>query len=310
MRTRPVSIAVILIALVVGGLLGVLFERSIGLESVLFALGMEDLLKAEKEPRTGVAGIPSEYQGELQLFILAGQSNMAGYGDLPESASAPDPRVYVFGNDYRWKLATDPVDDPFNQVDRVSEDIDAGFGPSLSFASAILENHPDMLIGLVPCAKGNTTIYEWQRNLSDDSLYGSCLKRTRAASNMGEVAGLLFFQGEADALDARRHRERTLLPDQWGEHFSVFVSDWRADLGMPELPVIFAQIGTTTRSDIYPNWAIVQLQQEQVQLPFVEMISTRDLTLQDEVHFSTEAYRSIGRRLAEGYLAILEGHEE
>src|SRR3990172_5531475 len=100
MRTRPAYIVVILTALVIGLVLGVLFERSYGLESVLFALRMEDVIKTGNETRMEEDDIPVEFQGKLQLFILAGQSNMSGYGDLPSSALEPDPRIYVFGNDY------------------------------------------------------------------------------------------------------------------------------------------------------------------------------------------------------------------
>jgi hypothetical protein len=213
-----------------------------------------------------------------------------------------NPRIYVFGNDYQWRLAVEPVDDPTNQVDKVSKDTNAGFSPALSFATAILEKRPEMLIGLIPCAMDSTSIDDWGRNLSDNTLYGSCLKRVHAASTMGNVAGILFFQGESDALDPKKNPELTLSPNQWADKFTVFISDWRSDLGLPELPVVFAQIGTNTRPNRYPNWKIVQEQQSSVRLPFCKMITTNDLTLGDTVHFTTESYEIIGERFAEAYL--------
>ena len=107
--------------------------------------------------------IPEELQGELSLFILAGQSNMSGRGKVPAAGQNTNPRVLVFGNDYRWRIAVEPIDDPSNQVDWVSEDQDAGFGPALAFATSLLEQRPDMAIGLVPCARGGSSIYQWQR---------------------------------------------------------------------------------------------------------------------------------------------------
>ena len=98
-------------------------------------------------------------------------------------------------------VADHPIEDAFNQVDMVSENRLAGFGPGMDFAFGSLERHPDIVIGLIPCAKNSSGIIQWQRDLSDQSLYGSCLKRARAASPMGEIAGILFFQGETD--DAR-----------------------------------------------------------------------------------------------------------
>ncbi|MBD1847881.1 hypothetical protein H6F89_31785 [Cyanobacteria bacterium FACHB-63] len=51
------------------------------------------------------------------------------------------------------------MDDLTNQVDKVSEDKDAGFGPSVSFATALLEQRRNMVIGLIPCAKGGSSIH-------------------------------------------------------------------------------------------------------------------------------------------------------
>lgn len=251
--------------------------------------------------------IPGEYQGKLQLFILAGQSNMSGRGDIPQSVAEANPRIYVFGNDYQWRLAVEPVDDPSNQLDKVSEDANAAFSPSLPFAATILERRPEMLIGLIPCAMDSTSIHDWGRSLSDNTLYGSCLKRARTASTMGTIAGILFFQGESDALDPGKNPELTLSPDQWAEKFSVFIGDWRSDLGLPELPVVFAQIGTNTRPNRYPNWKLVQEQQSSVRLPFCKMITTDDLALKDTVHFTTESYHIIGKRFAEAYLEFPQG---
>ncbi|HEY9651696.1 MAG TPA: sialate O-acetylesterase, partial [Coleofasciculaceae cyanobacterium] len=226
-------------------------------------------------------------------------------GDLPQSGTTINPRIYVFGNDYRWKLAREPVDDSSNQVDKVSEDTPAGYSPALSFATTVLKQNPDRVIGLIPCAKGGSSIHEWQRNLSENTLYGSCLKRVRAASLMGNVAGFLFFQGEIDTVDPKEQPDRTFSPNQWAEKFTILVRDWRSDLNWPELPVVFAQIGSNTEPNRFKNWAVVQEQQRKVQLPFSTMITTNDLPLRDYAHFTTESYQIIGQRFANAYLDLL-----
>jgi hypothetical protein len=216
--------------------------------------------------------------------------------------------VFTFGNDYHWHVAAEPVDDPAGQVDKVSQDAWAGAGPSLAFALALTERDPARVIGLIPCAKEETTIADWQRNLSDRSLYGSCLKRARAASTMGQVAGLLFFQGETDAADPKLFPNQSLRPEQWASNFAAMVNDFREDLALPQLPVVLAQIGTTTySSEIAPYWEIVRTQQRSVQLPATAMITTDDLALQDEVHFATPSYQVIGRRFAEAYWGLVQG---
>jgi hypothetical protein len=243
--------------------------------------------------------------GNIALFILAGQSNMSGRG-LEFNPDETDPRVLVFGNDYRWHQAIEPIDDPTGQVDQVSEDLGAGYSPGMAFALASLEHNSRLVIGLIPCAKGASSIKEWQRDLSDQSLYGSCLKRVRAASTAGQVHGILFFQGEADAVDPDLLPEHPPDPENWPALFISFVQDFRTDLSDPRLPVVFAQIGMQTAPSVLPNWDLVKQKQESVQLPWTAIIVTDDLPLQDEVHFTTESYRIIGRRFSETYWSLVE----
>ena len=215
-----------------------------------------------------------------------------------------NPRIYVFGNDYHWRTAVEPIDDPNGQVDDVSLDMDVGSGPGMPFAVSLLKQNPDMIIGLIPCAKGNSSIEEWQKNLSDRTLYGSCLKRVKAATTMGKLAGLLIFQGEADTIDPTQHPVKAPTTYGYAEKFSTFVSHFREDVSQPNLPVVFAQIGTTTEPKTFAHWKVIKKEQEKIKLPCSAMIKTDDLALKDPVHFTTESYRIIGLRFAEALLKL------
>jgi Carbohydrate esterase, sialic acid-specific acetylesterase len=305
MKPKATHISIFVVIFLAGMALGTLSEKIYGFKNIGKIIGVSHWIGAPTQIN-GISEsiVAQEHQGKLQLFILAGQSNMSGMGDMPLSGMDVNPRVYVFGNDYHWKLAREPIDDSKNQVDTVSEDKSAGFSPALSFATTLLKQSPDMLIGLIPCAKGGSLIDEWQRNLSDKALYGSCLKRVRAASVMGNVVGLLYFQGEIDAIDPKEHPRRIFSSHQWADKFSALVRDWRRDLNSPELPIVFAQIGTNTEPDRFKNWAVVKAQQRMVQIPFSRMIATDDLALKDYVHFTTESYRIIGQRFAKSYFGL------
>ncbi len=298
-RTRTAGL--LLVALCLGGIAGILFQRQVGVGR---------LLRTAKPTETPAAPpaqveIPHDLQGHLQLFALAGQSNMVGFAPLP-AEQPPLARAFVFGNDYRWREAQEPVDDPRDQVDLVSRDIspDLGTGPGVAFARALLEAKPEAAIGLVPCARGATSLHEWGRALGDATLYGSCLKRLGAAAPMGRVAGVLFFQGEADAADPAQAGNAP-SPDDYGARFTTFVENLRRDLGRPHLPLVFAQIGSTTTPGAYPNWAKVQEQQAALHLPCVAMIETKDLPLGDNVHYTTASYQEIGRRFARAYQELV-----
>jgi hypothetical protein len=286
------------VVFVAGAFAGAVLQKTYGIGNLLRAAGVPYPHSAPSvPPGPVVVEIPPEDRGRLSLFILAGQSNMSGWAEVPKDQST-DSRIYLFGNDYRWREAVEPIDDAYLQVDKVSEDRGAGLGPSLAFATALLKRDPQLAIGLIPCAKSASGIVEWQRNLSDYSLYGSCLKRARAASPMGRVAGILFFQGENDAELNPRVRPR---PAEWARLFTRLVADWRQDLADSNLPVVFAQLGAIEPSMAYPNLELVKTQQQSIDLPRVSMITTDDLPLLDGVHFTADSYRTIGERFAQAF---------
>lgn len=307
--TRPRAAALLAFCLLLGAafLAGVLIQKYIGVGRFIVAakkLVYGPPVDPAPQP-TAYAGLPDAVHGRLRLIVLAGQSNMSGRAPVPE-VQAPHPRVFVFGNDYRWKPALEPVDIDTAQVDLVSRDGAAGLGPGLSFATTLAAERPDLFIGLIPCARGDSSIAEWQRSLNDTTLYGSCLKRIRAASLAGEVAAILFFQGEADALDPALYPHRDLVPEDYAARFAAVIGDLRADLSAPSLPVVFAQIGTQTSPVSFSKWDIIRVQQDAVRLSCSAMITTDDLALQDNVHFAAASYLAIGERFAVAYLGLID----
>ena len=293
------------IIFLMGGLAGAMIQKTIGVGNVLRAVGVPYPTSVSLPVNVLPAEVPREYHGEMHLFILAGQSNMVGWAPIPDGEKT-DPRIYVFGKDYRWRIADHPIEDAFNQVDMISENRIAGFGSAMDFALTSLDRHPNIVIGLIPCAKNSSGIIQWQRDLSDQSLYGSCLKRVRAASSMGEISGILFFQGETDALDPIQYPDPPPHPSDWSELFTTFIADLRNDLHEPDLPVVFAQIGTNWSPEAFPSWDIVRKQQASIQLPMTTMIATDDLPLLDGLHFTVDSYRIIGKRFADSYWTLIE----
>lgn len=291
----------------IGVLAGAVIQKTIGVGNILRAVGIPYPTSVPPgDPYVlSTAEIPQAYRGQMSLFILAGQSNMVGAAPVSEYEKT-NPRIYVFGNDYRWRIASEPIDNPHDQVDKVSEDRPAGFSPSLAFALANLNRQPQIVIGLIPCAKSSSSILEWQRNLSDQSLYGSCLKRVRAASPMGQIAGVLFFQGESDAQDPIQYPTPEANPFDWAKLFTTFITYLRTDLNQPNLPVVFAQLGSNTAPEVFINWEVVRHQQASIQLPMTAMIVTDDLPLLDGLHFTTQSYKIIGERFSEAYWDLVQ----
>jgi len=273
--------------------------RAVGLYHYVY--GPTEVLKNQLNPPS----VPAQLQGKLKLYVLVGQSNMVGTAEIPEGLKH-SANVYTFGNDYRWAPAKEPIDSPANQVDSVSLDDRAGFGPALTFAQTLVAQDSNQLIGLIPCAKAGSSITDWQQSLSDDSLYGSCLKRVRAASTMGTVSGILFFQGEADTIDPKQFP--SLRPDAqaWAEKFAIFAYNFRQDVGEPNLPLVYAQLGQPEDLEGLPNWSLVQQQQENIQIPNGQMIETDDLPMAG-IHYTADSYKVIGQRFADAIAQIKTG---
>ncbi|KAI3777379.1 hypothetical protein L1987_47179 [Smallanthus sonchifolius] len=229
------------------------------------------------------------------VFILAGQSNMAGRGGvidgdwdgiIPPEIKANPGRILRLGGDLRWVDAQEPL----------HADIDVnktcGVGPGMAFANAVLRGDPRRfrVVGLVPCAIGGSGIVEWSRG---GRLYEGLTRRAAAAvEGGGEIRAVLWFQGERDTLnisDAELYKERLR---------KLFI-DLRTDLKSPLLPVIQVALA----SGEGPYLEMVRKAQNGINLPNVKTVDAKALLLQpDGLHLSTSAQVQVGKMLAHAML--------
>eukprot|EP01022_Parablepharisma_sp_SALTPOND_P017733 TRINITY_DN2883_c0_g2_i1.p1 TRINITY_DN2883_c0_g2~~TRINITY_DN2883_c0_g2_i1.p1 ORF type:complete len:304 (+),score=110.65 TRINITY_DN2883_c0_g2_i1:765-1676(+) len=256
-------------------------------------------------PGAAASAAPLPSDG-LMLFLLAGQSNMSGRGELgrlPPGFPSQRSRIAVFNNAYQWCGPDEPLDSAVGQKDACSTDTAAGVGPGAAFAQALAELMPSARVGLVPCAKGASSLRRWAPVHQRDTLYGSCLARARAASARGKVRGVLFYQGESDAHSRAAVRA-------WPLRFAELVAAWRRDLGNPLLPVVYCQIGSLGPElrdrPRYRYWDLLKQRQAAVSIPGVAMVRTDDLPLKpDGLHLSTAGQLILGRRLAQAMHRLL-----
>ncbi|KAI3758860.1 hypothetical protein L6452_06432 [Arctium lappa] len=230
------------------------------------------------------------------VFILAGQSNMAGRGGVidgywdgvipPEIRTRPG-KILRLGGDLSWEDAAEPL----------HSDIDAnktcGVGPGMAFANAILRGDPRRfaVVGLVPCAIGGSGIEEWSRG---GRLYDGLMRRAGVAveGGGGKIRAVLWFQGERDTVnrsDAESYKEK----------LQRLFMDLRADLNSPLLPVI--QVALASGEGAYVE--MVREAQHGIELPNVITVDAKGLELQpDGLHLSTRAQLRVGEMLAHAIL--------
>ncbi|GDY19653.1 acetylxylan esterase [Verrucomicrobiota bacterium] len=217
---------------------------------------------------------------KLHLYLLIGQSNMAGRGLVEAQDKQPHPRVLTLTKEGKWVPAVDPI-----HYDKPN----AGVGLGTTFGKVMAERDATVTIGLIPCAVGGTPISRWQK---DADLYEAALKRARAAAPHGVFKGILWHQGEADS-----GKEETAKV--YAAKLDAMIAAWRKDLEQPNLPVVVGQLG-----EFYAGGAGVKLVREAQQtvperVPHTGFAPATDLNHKgDKVHFDAAAYREFGKRYA------------
>lgn len=237
------------------------------------------------------------------VWLAGGQSNMAGYSGNLIGAETPIDRVHLFGNDNRWKRATEPMDAGTDQVDAVSSENPA-HSLMLRFAKD-MEAATGVPQAIVPGPLGGTNLHtQWQRNESDHddrgTLYGSLLHRALLQNDPNPPIGFLWFQGESDSGRGTAAYESDM---------NELIARYREDLANPELWVLQAQLGTHQLQQDLEAWVSIQEAQRRVAEadPRVAVIPTADQPRSDTIHFSVAGYKTIGARFAEAAREMVLG---
>jgi len=237
------------------------------------------------------AGCSQQYsnQRNFHLYLLAGQSNMAGRGKVQELDMQVHPEVYVLNQDNEWELAKDPLH--FDKPGIV------GVGPGLAFGKAMAGYKKQVRIGLIPCAAGGSPISSWTKggyhNQTKSRPYDDALIRVKATMQSGVLKGIIWHQGESDSKPEKIQVYQAKL--------EKLIADFRRDSGDEKLPFVVAKLG-----DFYvernPNAESINKILENIPV-IVENTACVDVTglthKGDILHFDTRSSRELGRRYAE-----------
>ncbi len=276
--------------------------------------GGEYTLEVRQKDKLGNVAAHTDVSGILvgDIWILAGQSNMEGVGDLT-NVEEPSELVHNFTMAHRWELATEPLHWLIDSPDPVHSgnglrDLDEegrrqgraaargnrrkGAGLGLAFAKDLVRR-TGVPVGLVSAAHGGTSMQQWDpagRDKGGETLYGSMFKQVKNAG--GKVKGVLWYQGESDA--------NPQAAEVYAEKMRGLIAAFRSDLGQKELPFYFVQIGRFVSPSAPENWNRVQDLQRLAakEIPGTAVVSVIDLELDDGIHVGVEGLKRAGRRLA------------
>lgn len=230
------------------------------------------------------------------LYLLIGQSNMAGRGITNAANRLSSERVLKFTKDRTWAEGVEPIhfDRPFS-----------GAGPGLAFARAMADADKDAVIGLIPCAEGGSPLSRWEPGCD---LYTNAVSRTKAAiAQGGRLRGILWHQGEADAW--RKERAET-----YAKRLTNMVTRLRADLGSGALPFVAGEIAPFYSAVIESLGGTSSLERVNAEiklavssLPNAGLVSIDGIEPgPDGIHYSTECAYVLGRRYAREMQRLLK----
>ena len=227
------------------------------------------------------------------IYLLVGQSNMAGRGRLFTTNRIDTARVVKWNvrempkGTCRWVEAVEPI---------VRDRETAGAGPAASFGRRMADSAVGAVIGLVPAAEGASGINDW---VPGGVLFRRAVDWAREALATGGVfRGILWHQGEADcnALNAPRYEDSLVK----------VVEGFRRELG--DVPFVAGELGAFFTSEFAPcvNRATRRVMERMPNCAFVSsdgLVNNKG----DFYHFDTASARTLGMRYAEAMLSLKGG---
>lgn len=227
----------------------------------------------------------------LDLFLLVGQSNMAGRGKLEAEDKIADPHVWTLDASDSWAAAVDPIHtDPRGGKN--------GVGLGRTFGIRVAAARAGTQVGLIPCAVGGVSIDQWKKG---GKLYTEAVRRAKIAQKRGRIVGILWHQGESDTKPEKIAKYAAKL--------DAIVAAFRADLDAPNAPLVVGELGLF--NDPAKNAARTafneMIAKYAADRPGTGLVQSDDLaSVGDDTHFDAASQRELGRRYAEAFLKRTE----
>jgi hypothetical protein len=226
----------------------------------------------------------------IWVFIMAGQSNMAGRGIVEPQDTISNKRVLSINKAGQIIIAKEPL--------HFYEPNLTGLDCGLSFAKTLLKKLSDSIsILMIPSAVGGSSISQWlgdslYRNVK---LFSNFKEKVELAKRYGLIKGILWHQGESDA------NERNI--PKYDERLNTLFSKFRTTIENNNLPVLMGELGSYSANK--NKWALINgsIHSYSMKDKNTAVISTSDLKHKgDSVHFNSTGQRRMGKRFAEAYL--------
>ena len=244
-------------------------------------------------------------QRPWHLYLLFGQSNMAGGAATDASDKVVNPRVKVLNY-------TNCSGRSFNTWSNAVPSLHGcgdGLGPGDWFAKTMADSFPLDTIGILPAAIPGVDIAFFMKgvvstrrsefsippdNKTYNSVYPLMVEKIKIAQKKGVLKGILFHQGEADWRDSARKN--------WVAKVKGIVDSLKKDVDIGDVPFLAGELRYDGCCGAH-NTYVANLAKA---LPKGYVVSSKDLEkANDDYHFTAKGYREFGKRYAAAMLKAM-----
>lgn len=285
------------------------------------------------------------YTQKIRVFILAGQSNMNGFGfnrDLPSDLKTIKD-VYIFqGNSVpdgelnggigKWDVLK-PGNGTGFKTDGKTNMLSDRFGLELSFAKKMKELFPNDIIALIKYAREGTSIdsaaagnfgcwdadFNGKNGLNQYDHFLMTVKNALSETDINKdgkkdvviASGILWMQGEGDASYTEG------IANAYYGHLKTLMNQMRAMMLTDNLPVVIGKISDSGKDPSGRVWKMGELVQY-AQEKFVKtdkhaaiVRSTKNYGYGDDPwHYNSAGYIDLGEKFAEEVFRLIINFEK
>ncbi|UZO82237.1 sialate O-acetylesterase [Aquimarina sp. ERC-38] len=273
----------------------------------------------------------AQNEDEVQVVLLAGQSNMVGHGNYDELSASVKDRIEkvasrVLVTDFRNRPK------PLSEVDGKQTEkypFSKHFGPELFMGLTLAEKYPDHQFLMIKTATGGTSLHgawnpDWSQEKANISEKGEVrkklqlyakhidnskvhLKRLLTEGKKYKIMGIGWLQGENDA-------GKPIAANNYKVNLQNLISSYRKEFGIADLPFIIGQINVPPRKYAegpeQVRTAMLEVAKADKKVAIVTTKPDKPWTdypkHPDNVHYNAEGQKKLGIAFGEKLINLMD----
>ncbi len=226
----------------------------------------------------------------IWVFVLAGQSNMAGRAFVEPNDTLPNKRILTVNNKDQLIFAKEPL--------HFYEPSQKGLDLGMSFAENLLKRTADSIhILLIPTAIGGSSIEQWinDKKHRDIKLLSNFKTKLEVAQHYGSLKGIIWHQGESNA-------NNKASINAYYTNLIRLTSIFRKLANNDQLPILIGELGAFSNNK--ENWSLLNKKINDFAKTdsLIKVVSSHNLKDKgDKLHFNAKSIRELGKRYAEKF---------